>query len=93
MNDLFGHAIEPAAFVDIRNQRPSAADEKAELCLRLNSLLRRTPPPRFHSVDSGRPRLFSRAQAGAPGAQRKEHQPPRLGRRDPQFVELLSGGR
>jgi hypothetical protein len=43
MSDLFGH-IEPSApFKDIGNQRPSVAEEKAQLCLTLNRLLQ-TPP-------------------------------------------------
>jgi hypothetical protein len=43
MSDLFGHVVERPAFVDIRNQRESLAEEKARLCQELNSLLRKTP--------------------------------------------------
>lgn len=43
--NLLGDEIAAEPFKDIRNQRPSAADEKAQLCMRLNALLRRTPPP------------------------------------------------
>jgi len=42
MSDLFGHDSS-GGFVDIRNQRPSVAEEKAALCKQLNELLRRTP--------------------------------------------------
>jgi hypothetical protein len=43
MTDLFGFAAPRPAFVDIRNTRPSAAEEKAQLALTLNQLCR-TPP-------------------------------------------------
>lgn len=43
MPDLFGHAAERAPFVDIKNQRPGVAEEKAALCMELNKLLQ-TPP-------------------------------------------------
>lgn len=43
MSDLFGHAAPGVEFQDIRNQRPSVAEEKATLCRHLNELLRRTP--------------------------------------------------
>jgi hypothetical protein len=45
MTDLFGFAEPRAEFKDIRNQRPSTAEEKAELCATLNTLLRRSPKP------------------------------------------------
>jgi hypothetical protein len=41
--DLFGHVAPAPEFVDIRNQRESVAEEKARLCMELNSLCK-TPP-------------------------------------------------
>lgn len=35
--DLFGHEAPAKQFRDIRNQRPSAAQEKAQLLLRLGA--------------------------------------------------------
>lgn len=43
MSDLFGFAPEKAEFVDIRNQRDSVAEEKAQLCKQLNDKLRKVP--------------------------------------------------
>lgn len=43
MSDLFGHQETPPRFVDIRNQRPAVADEKAELTLVLNRLCKTVP--------------------------------------------------
>jgi hypothetical protein len=42
--DLFGYTRPRAQFQDIRNQRPSVAEEKATLCLQLGELCRRVPP-------------------------------------------------
>lgn len=42
--DLFGYAPPRATFKDIRNQRPSTAEEKAALCLTLGELCRKVPP-------------------------------------------------
>lgn len=44
MSDLFGFEAPRAPFRDIRDQRPSVAEQKAILCKRLGELLR-TPPP------------------------------------------------
>lgn len=41
--DLFGYAPPRAIFKDIRNQRPSTAEEKAALCLTLGELCRKVP--------------------------------------------------
>lgn len=49
MTDLFGHATAKEPFKDIRNQRPSTAEEKAQLCLVLGEKVKRCPP----SVTSG----------------------------------------
>ena len=43
MTDLFGFEPERAPFIDIRNQRDSVADEKAQLCKLLNEMLRKVP--------------------------------------------------
>jgi len=43
MTDLFGYAAPQRAFRDIRNQRPSVAEEKAALCLTLGELCRKVP--------------------------------------------------
>ena len=42
--DLFGFAQPVAQFRDIRNTRPSVAEQKAELCLRLSQMCRKVPP-------------------------------------------------
>lgn len=42
--DLFGHTPPRPVFKDIRNQRPSTAEEKAALCLMLGELCRKVPP-------------------------------------------------
>lgn len=42
--DLFGYTPPRADFKDIRNQRPSTAEEKASLCLTLGGLCRKVPP-------------------------------------------------
>jgi hypothetical protein len=44
MNDLFGFAAPRAPFRDIRKQRDSVAERKAELCLELGALIRTIPP-------------------------------------------------
>ena len=49
MSDLFGHQPMRQEFTDIRNQRPTTAEEKATLCLQLKDLCQRCPP----SVVSG----------------------------------------
>lgn len=49
MSDLFGYAPEAPAFVDIRNQRESVAEEKARLCMELNALCK-TPPRSLNSA-------------------------------------------
>lgn len=41
--DLFGYVKPRPGFKDIRNQRPSTAEEKAALCLTLNDLCRKCP--------------------------------------------------
>jgi hypothetical protein len=41
--DLFGYTPPRVAFKDIRNQRPSTAEEKAALCLTLGELCRKVP--------------------------------------------------
>lgn len=41
--DLFGHAQIRREFQDIRNTRPSVAEEKAALCLELVELCRTAP--------------------------------------------------
>lgn len=41
--DLFGYTPPRAPFKDIRNQRDSVADEKAQLCAILNRMLRQVP--------------------------------------------------
>lgn len=43
MGDLFGYQPPQPPFVDIGNQSPAVADEKAQLAMRLNILLRRIP--------------------------------------------------
>lgn len=43
MSDLFGHIVEAVPFKDIRNQRESVAEEKARLCLELNTILQKAP--------------------------------------------------
>jgi hypothetical protein len=64
LTDLFGFAAAPAPFQDIRDQRPSAADEKAQLCMHLNTLLKRTPPPDFiATVQSARAFAHAHKQA------------------------------
>lgn len=47
--DLFGHTAPAPAFVDIRNQRESVAEEKARLCMELNALCK-TPPRSLNSA-------------------------------------------
>jgi hypothetical protein len=49
MSDLFGHVDPATPFQDIRNTRPSAAQEKANLCAELNRLCR-TPPRSLNSA-------------------------------------------
>jgi len=49
MTDLFGHVAEWPAFIDIRNQRESVAEEKARLCMELNALCK-TPPKSLNSA-------------------------------------------
>lgn len=41
--DLFGYVEPRPEFKDIRNQRPSTAEEKAALCLTLGELCRKCP--------------------------------------------------
>lgn len=41
--DLFGYTPPQPTFKDIRNQRPSTAEEKAALCLTLGELCRKVP--------------------------------------------------
>lgn len=41
--DLFGYMPPRPGFKDIRNQRPSVAEEKAALCLTLGELCRKVP--------------------------------------------------
>lgn len=41
--DWIGSTAKPRAFKDIRNQRPSVAEEKARLCLELGNLTQRVP--------------------------------------------------
>jgi hypothetical protein len=46
-HDMFGAADEPATqkpFRDIRNTRPTVAEEKAQLVMRLGLLINRAPP-------------------------------------------------
>lgn len=43
MSDLFGYTPAKPAFVDIRNQRPSTAEQKALLCDELRKLLAHIP--------------------------------------------------
>ena len=43
MSDLFGYESPRALFIDIRPQRDSVADEKAQLVLQLNGLVKRVP--------------------------------------------------
>jgi hypothetical protein len=55
LSDLFGYVAPREPFADIRNQRPSVAEEKANLCAQLNALLRRPPnPAAVASVNSSR---------------------------------------
>lgn len=49
MTDLFGYAAPTKPFKDIRNQRDSVAEQKAELCLQLKRLVNTVPD----SVRSG----------------------------------------
>lgn len=49
MSDLFGHSQPKQEFRDIKNQRPSVAEQKAELCLILKDLVNKCPP----SIASG----------------------------------------
>lgn len=42
--DFIGGLPQPAPFKDIRNTRPTAAEEKAALCLELGRLCMRVPP-------------------------------------------------
>lgn len=64
MNDLFGHVIEPAPFVDIRNTRESVAEEKARLCMELNGLLK-TPPQSLGAASIQTVRAFKYAHKTA----------------------------
>ena len=64
MSDLFGHIAPRAPFKDIRDQRPSAADEKAALALELNRLLR-TPPRSLGAASIQRVREFKHAHKTA----------------------------
>lgn len=43
MSDLFGFEAPRRAFKDIRNQRPSVAEQKAELAMQLRTLCLRIP--------------------------------------------------
>lgn len=64
MNDLFGHAAPRPEFKDIRDQRPSAAEEKATLCHELNRLLQ-TPPRSLGAASIQRVREFKHAHKQA----------------------------
>lgn len=44
MSDLFGYTHPTPEFKDIRNQRPTVAEQKAILCKQLGELLRVAPP-------------------------------------------------
>lgn len=64
MSDLFGHAQPQAQFKDIRNQRSSTAEEKAELSLRLGRLINKCPASVVNgSVQITRQWLHEREQA------------------------------
>lgn len=62
--DLFGHIEPREAFRDIRNQQPTAAEEKALLCAELNELLR-TPPRSLGSASIQRVREFKHTHKSA----------------------------
>jgi hypothetical protein len=64
MTDLFGFAAPRPAFVDIRNTRPSAAEEKAQLALTLNQLCR-TPPKSLGSASINTVRAWKDAHKSA----------------------------
>lgn len=49
LSDLFGHTPAKPIRPDIRNQRESVAEEKARLCLELNSLCK-SPPRSLNSA-------------------------------------------
>ncbi len=57
MTDLFGHTAPSPAFVDIRNQRESVAEEKARLCMELNALCK-TPPRSLNSASINQVRAW-----------------------------------
>jgi hypothetical protein len=80
--DLFGH-VEPAKeFRDIRNTRESVADEKARLCLELNSLCRTPPPLAERSLDQCSSRVARRSQGCASSIAGEGFQPVRAVVRD-----------
>lgn len=66
MSDLFGHTPASPAFVDIRNQRESVAEEKARLCMELNALCKTPPQVAQFSLDQSGSRLARNAQGGSP---------------------------
>lgn len=77
MTDLFGHAAPTPAFVDIRNQRESVAEEKARLCMELNALCKTPPPFAEFGVRQRGPRLAGYAQASLQGSLGEGFQPRR----------------
>lgn len=58
--DFIGGGAQPAPFKDIRNTRPTAAEEKTALCLELGRLCMKVPP----AIQSGSIEQ-TRAWAGA----------------------------
>lgn len=64
MSDLFGFNQPTAPFSDIRDQRPSVAEQKAILCKTLGELLR-TTPPRINSASINETRAWKDAHARA----------------------------
>jgi hypothetical protein len=66
MTDLFGHVAERPAFIDIRNQRESVAEEKARLCMELNALCKTPPPFAELGFDQHGPRLAGHSQDRMP---------------------------
>jgi hypothetical protein len=72
MSDLFGFSAPSRPFKDVRNQRPSIAERKAELLLELGALLNKVPlKVRDGSVQTVRQWQFTRAAAAKIAANRR----------------------
>lgn len=63
-SDLFGHTAPKADFRDIRNTRPSIAEEKARLALELHRLVK-VPPKSLASASVNAVRVWRAAHESA----------------------------